>query len=77
MRTRYGRHMAAAILRLLTLFALVLMPFGMSSGVAIAKPVMDHAAMPMGHCDDQQGKDKAPAPKPMHCMACTVAPART
>lgn len=72
----YWVRMTAAFLRLLTLFAFVLMPFGMMP--AAAQPlVAGHAAMTLGsgHCDEQPVKDKAPAAK-MDCTAtCTALPA--
>jgi hypothetical protein len=41
--------MTAALLRFLTLLALVLMPFGMAGAPAVAQPMAaDHAAMAMG-----------------------------
>lgn len=66
--------MTAALLRFLTLLALVLMPFGMTGAPAVAQPLAaDHAAMAMGHCDEQPAKDNAPKPAKMDCTAmCTA-----
>jgi hypothetical protein len=76
--SHYGASMTAALLRLITLLALVLMPIGMASAPAMAQQMpMDDAAMAMGegHCDKQQGQDKAPATK-WDCTAmCTALPA--
>ena len=52
--------MPAVILRLLTLVALVLMPFGM--GAAIAGPVHHSpAAASAGHCDEPVGEPAEPS----------------
>jgi hypothetical protein len=73
----YWPAMAAVIFRLLAVVALVLMPLGMAGAPAIAQAMpADHAAMPMGHCEEQPSKDKAPAPSKMDCTAmCTALPA--
>ena len=73
----YGATMAAAVFRLLALVALVLMPLGMTGKPASAQSMpTDHAAMTMGHCDDQPAKDNAPTPSKMDCKAmCTALPA--
>ena len=76
--THYGASMIAALLRLLTVLALVLMPFGMVSIPAAAEAMAaDHATMPMGHCGDQSDQDKAPAhtSQQMHCAMCAALPA--
>ena len=72
----YVAAMIAALFRLLTLLALVLMPFGMASAPASAQPV-DHAAMAQaGHCSELPDEDKAPVSKQMDCTAaCTALPA--
>lgn len=74
----YVALMTAALLRLLTLIALVLMPLGMTGAPALAAP--DHHGMMMmadpGHCDERQDQDEAPARQQMDCTAaCTALPA--
>lgn len=73
----YVAGMASAVIRLLALFALVLMPLGMAGAPALAAP--NHHMMKMsesGHCDEQQDQDQAPASKKMDCAAaCTALPA--
>jgi hypothetical protein len=64
--------MATAVLRLLALFALVLMPLSMASAPASAQL---SAAAPAGHCDDHQQPAKAPAGPQAHCTACAALPA--
>lgn len=73
----YGTRMATAVFRLLTLFALVLMPFGMAATPAMAQPMAGHHAMAsMGHCDEQPDQDQGPASKQMDCAAmCSAIPA--
>ena len=74
----YGPAMATAVLRLLTLVALVLMPFGMAGTAAIAQPVTaNHAVAQQGHCDQQSDQDKAPdhSSHQMHCAMCAALPA--
>lgn len=67
--------MTAALLRLLTLLAMVLMPIGMTSAPAAASPMPANHHMMAGHCDKQSEKDQAPASK-MDCAAmCTALPA--
>src|SRR5688572_20627404 len=56
--------MPAAILRLLTLAALVLMPFGMSAAASAAPIHHAPAAVSAGHCDERgepagQSRDQA------------------
>ena len=71
----YVARMFAALTRLLTLIALVLMPLGMTGAPAAASPMPAHALASANHCDQQGGHDQAPAPK-MDCMAmCTALPA--
>lgn len=69
--------MTSALTRLLTIFAFVLMPFGMIAAPAAAQAVpVDHSAMSKGagHCDEQPGDEKVPAAK-MNCTAtCTALP---
>ncbi len=65
--------MPAVILRLLTLLALVLMPFGM--GVASAAPVHHTpAAATEGHCDEHGGTPAKTSPdEAIDCaMACSM-----
>jgi len=64
--------MASAVLRLFTLFALVLMPLSMASAPASAAPT---TSAPASHCDDHQQPAKAPAGPQMHCTACAALPA--
>ena len=78
-RTGFGPYVArmiAALLRLLTLLALVLMPLGMTGAPATASPMpASHAMASANHCDEQGDQDEAPAPK-MDCTAmCTALPA--
>ncbi|MEO8547377.1 MAG: hypothetical protein ABI422_03310 [Sphingomicrobium sp.] len=62
--------MTVAISRLLTLLALVLMPFGMNA--AMAAPPMDHSSMAMAqHCGERSGQSGDMAAK--HAADCTVA----
>lgn len=72
----YVRRMTAALLRVLTLLALVLMPLGMTGAPAAASPMpASHDMATMGHCDEQPGQDEAPVSK-MDCTAmCTALPA--
>lgn len=72
----YVRRMTAALLRLLTLLALVLMPLGMAGTPVVAQTMpMNHNMASMGHCDGQPEQDEAPASK-MDCTAmCTALPA--
>lgn len=71
----YVGRMIAALVRLLTLLALVLMPLGMTGAPALAAP--DHHMTTMagsGHCEEQQ--DEAPDQQQMDCRAaCTALPA--
>lgn len=72
----YLARMAAAVIRLLTLLALVLMPLGMAGAPAMAHAMPAQYSMAStGHCDEQPGQDRAPASK-MDCAAmCTALPA--
>ena len=74
----YGARMTAALLRLITLLALVLMPFGMASSPAMAQPMpANHGTVQAGHCDEQSDQDKAPShsSQQMHCAMCAALPA--
>lgn len=74
----YGARMTAALLRFVTLLALVLMPFGMISTPANAQPMpANHAMTQQGHCNEQSDSDKAPAhsSQQMHCAMCAALPA--
>ena len=72
----YVERMMAALLRLLTLFALVLMPLGMTGAPAAASPIpASHSMASASHCDEQGDQDQAPASR-MDCTAmCTALPA--
>lgn len=79
----YGAGMTVALLRLLTLLALVLMPIGMTNAPAAASSMpTSHDMAMVGHCNDQPGEDETPVSK-MDCTAmcaallATDAPART
>ena len=62
--------MPALILRVLTLVALVLMPFGMSAAIgAQAQHAPEHAAQ--SHCDDQRGQPAKSIPD--QTAGCTAA----
>jgi hypothetical protein len=69
--------MIAAVIRLLTLMALVLMPLGMASAPATASPMPADHVMMAGHCEGQsQDEQQVPAAS-MDCAAmCTAIPAR-
>ena len=70
--------MASAVLRLLTLIALMLMPVGMTGAPAVAQPApAEHAMAAMeGHCDEMPGEEQAPPMSKMDCMAmCAALPA--
>ena len=74
----YGASMIAALLRLLTLLALVLMPFGMASTPAVAQAMpANHAMAQSAHCDQQSDQNKSPAhsSQQMHCAMCAALPA--
>ena len=74
----YGLRMTAALVRFVTLLALVLMPFGMASTPALAQSVPVNRAMAQSaHCDQQSDPDKSPArsSQQMHCAMCAALPA--
>lgn len=73
----YGAQMTAAFFRLLTMLALVLMPFGMASAPAAQPMPADHAMAATGHCDEQSDQEKAPShsSNQMHCAMCAALPA--
>ncbi len=71
----YVAGMTAALIRLLTLLALVLMPIGMTGAPAAASPMPASHHMAAGHCDEQPDEDQAPSSK-MDCAAmCAALPA--
>jgi hypothetical protein len=74
----YGAGMVAVAIRMLTLLALVIMPFGMAGAPATAQSrPADHSAASTGHCDEQSGEKGSPvksAPM-MHCAMCVALPA--
>lgn len=69
----YWAPMRIAALRLLTLFALLLMPFGMAA--ASSAPVAGHhsSAMPTEHCDDQPGEKQSGGAVAKCAMPCAAA----
>jgi len=74
----YGASMTAALLRMITLLALVLMPFGMASTPAVAQSMpANHAMAQSAHCDEQSDQNKAPShsSQQMHCAMCAALPA--
>lgn len=76
--SHYGASMIKALLRLFTLLALALMPFGMASTPALAQPMpANHAMAQSAHCDQQPDEDKSPAhsSQQMHCAMCAALPA--
>lgn len=68
--------MIAALTRLLTLIALMLMPLGMTGAPAVASPMPASRMMASAdHCDDESHPNPAPGSK-MDCAAlCTALPA--
>ena len=65
--------MTSALLRLLTLLALVLMPIGMTNARAAASPMPESHDMAMaGHCNEQSGEDETLVSK-MDCTAMCAA----
>ena len=68
----YVRRMTAAMIRLMTLLALVLMPIGMAGAPAAASGVPTTHHMTAGHCGEQPDQDQAPASK-MDCAAMCAA----
>lgn len=68
--------MAVTLFRLLTLVALVLMPFTMASAPAEAHHDQTIAAMSADHCADQDQDSPAPAGDMTQCMLmCAALPA--
>ncbi|GAA4717024.1 hypothetical protein H9L13_06725 [Sphingomonas lutea] len=66
--------MTSVLLKFLTLVALVLMPFGMGGMPASASEMpARHAAMAMGHCDEQPAEREAPSSSQMDCQAMCAA----
>lgn len=66
--------MALAVVRLLTLVALMLMPFGMGATSATAHQMStDQAIASMDHCDKQSDENKAPALKQTDCAVMCIA----
>ena len=70
----YLGRMAATLLRILTLIALAMMPFGMVAAPAAAAPAQHHAMAGMeGHCDEGQDQDDGKAERGVHCaLACSA-----
>jgi len=70
--------MAAALLRILSLFALVLMPLGMASAPAAADaPAVHHMAAATDHCDTEAPADKGMSKSAQCAMACSMMLAAT
>ena len=63
--------MIAYCLRLVTLIALSLMPFG-APAMAASQPAPSAQA---GHCEDHQDETPGPAEANFHCASCTGLPA--
>ena len=61
-----------AVLRLLTLFALLLMPFGMASAPA-ESPIRHHSSASMDHCPDKQSNDDFEGGASECAMPCSAA----
>jgi hypothetical protein len=72
----YVAFMTAALPRLLTLLALVLMPLGMTGAPASAPPMpANHDMASANHCDEQGDQGDEPVSR-MDCTAmCTAIPA--
>lgn len=68
----YLPRMALALLRLLSLVALLLMPLSMASGPASARAT---ASASSGHCDERQKPADAPTSQQVHCTGCSALPA--
>lgn len=68
----YVSAMASAVFRLLTLFAVLLMPAGMAAAPAAA--FLPPSAADAGHCDEHGQSDQAPFKAPVHCAGCTALP---
>jgi hypothetical protein len=62
--------MASALFRLLALFALMLMPGGMTGAPALAQP-----GTASSHCDEHQLPADAPIQPQAHCTGCAALPA--
>jgi hypothetical protein len=78
-RRSYPAGMSAPrFLRILTMFAVVLMPFGMLGGASAAMAMSHHggAAMTMDHCAgmDKQQKKEAPGHTPDCMVTCAAIP---
>lgn len=69
-RTAYFAAMPAGILKLLTLLALALMPFGMSAASATSTHHAPAASAP-GHCEEQDGLPQEQIPDQF--TGCTAA----
>lgn len=69
---RYLAAMASALLRLVTLIALLVMPVGMATAPAMAQPV---AAGEEAHCGDHQQPADSPPAQQVHCTGCSALPA--
>ena len=70
----YRIVMALTVLRLLTLVALMLMPFGMGAAPAMAQQVSTaQATTSMDHCDKQSDENGAPAPQQTDCAVMCIA----
>lgn len=70
--------MFSVLLRVLTLLALVVMPFAMGITPAGAQSMSgEHSSASAGHCDEQPGQNEAPVKSPqlMHCGMCISLPA--
>ena len=61
----YLAPMLAAILRLLTIAALALMPFGMAAASAAVPVHHPQASSSAGHCDDQDGEPSRESQDPL------------
>lgn len=71
----YARRMIAALVRLLTLLAVVLMPLGMAATPAAGQTIpMSHNMASSGHCEEQPDQGEAPASN-MDCTVCVALPA--
>ena len=66
--------MLTAFLRLMTIFALAMMPLGMAATPAAAAGA-SHASMNEGHCPDPEGEKTAPSGTMDCTAACGALPA--
>ena len=66
-------RMVPALLRLMTLVALLFMPLSMASAPAAASPSASTSSS--GHCDEHQKPAEAPTAPKAHCAACAALPA--